>query len=96
MFWKTRWENSIHGTNTPYKTLVCYKETLAFAKIDPNDPPTSTGTWRDPTFGAPSDGYKPENALTGSLFMVNGIDEDNDGSLTIKVPSDDGKIRRRS
>src|SRR5579862_9114809 len=31
MFWKTRWENSIDGTNTPYRTLVCYKETFAFA-----------------------------------------------------------------
>ena len=28
VFWKTRWENSIDGTNTPYRTLVCYKETL--------------------------------------------------------------------
>jgi hypothetical protein len=40
MFWKTRWENSIDGTNTPNRTLVCYKETLAFAKLDPSDPPT--------------------------------------------------------
>ena len=30
-FWKTRWENSVDGTGTPYRTLVCYKETLAFA-----------------------------------------------------------------
>jgi hypothetical protein len=93
MFWKTRWENSIDGTNTPNRTLVCYKETLAFAKIDPSDPPTSTGTWRDPTFGPPSDGYKPENALTGSLFMVNGTGADNEGNLTMKVPSADGKMR---
>ncbi len=34
-FWKTRWENSIDGSNTPYRTLVCYKETHANAKIDP-------------------------------------------------------------
>ena len=93
IFWKTRWENSIDGTNTPNRTLVCYKETLAFGKLDPNDPPTSTGTWRDPTFGPPADGYKPENALLGSLFMVNGIGPDNDGSLTMKVPSADGKMR---
>ena len=26
-FWKTRWENSIDGSGTPYRTLVCYKET---------------------------------------------------------------------
>jgi len=45
--WKTRWEPSIDGTNTPYRTLVCYKETLASAVIDPADPPTWTGLWRD-------------------------------------------------
>jgi Domain of unknown function (DUF4082)/Bacterial Ig domain len=93
MFWKTRWENSIDGTNTPNRTLVCYKETLSFGILDPSDPPISTGTWRDPTYGPPSDGYKPENNLTGDLFMVNGIGPDNDGSLTMKVPSDDGKMR---
>jgi hypothetical protein len=93
MFWKTRWTNSIDGTNTPYRTMVCYKETLAFAKLDPLDPPTWTGTWRDPTFSPPADGGNPENALLGTLFMVNGPGTDNDGSLTIKVPAADGKMR---
>jgi hypothetical protein len=93
MFWKTRWENSSDGTNTPYRTLVCYKETLAFAKIDPSDPPTWTGTWRDTSFSPPADGGQPENALTGTLFMVNGPGSDNDGSLQLQVPSDDGKMR---
>jgi hypothetical protein len=46
VFWKTRWENSIDGSNTANRTMVCYKETLANAVIDPNDPPTWTGTWR--------------------------------------------------
>ncbi len=36
VFWKTRWENSTDGSNTPYRTLVCYKETLANAVIDPD------------------------------------------------------------
>ena len=48
IFWKTRWETSIDGSVTPYRTLVSYKETHANAKIDPADPPTWTGTWRDP------------------------------------------------
>ena len=74
MFWKTRWEPSIDGSNTPYRTLVCYKETLDSAKIDPT--PTWTGTWRDPRFSPPSDGGQPENALTGQLFMVNADRED--------------------
>ncbi|GAA3798975.1 hypothetical protein GCM10022226_17950 [Sphaerisporangium flaviroseum] len=74
IFWKTRWEDSIDGSATPFRTLVCYKETLANAKIDPS--PQWTGTWRDPRFSPPSDGGRPENALTGTLFMVNGVAND--------------------
>ncbi|RYD76969.1 MAG: DUF4082 domain-containing protein, partial [Verrucomicrobiaceae bacterium] len=55
---------------TPYRTLVCYKETHAGAKIDPTS--VWTGTWRDPRFSPPSDGGRPENALIGTLFVVNG------------------------
>jgi hypothetical protein len=69
VFWKTRWEPSIDGSSTAYRTLVTYKETLAGAKIDPT--PTWTGTWRDPRFSPPSDGGRPENALTGTIFVVN-------------------------
>ncbi|MBV8551245.1 MAG: DUF4082 domain-containing protein [Acidobacteriaceae bacterium] len=93
VFWKTRWESSIDGTNTSFRTLVCYKETLAFAPLDPNDPPTWTGTWRDPSFSPPADGGRPENALTGTLFMVNGIGSDNPGNEAITVPAADGKMR---
>ena len=92
-FWKTRWENSIDGANTAYRTMVVYKETLAFAKIDPDDPPTWTGTWRDPSFSPPADGGRPENAVTGTIFMVNGVGTDNPGSLSIQVPAADGKMR---
>jgi hypothetical protein len=70
-FWKTRWENSIDGTNTAYRTLVTYKETLDNQVEDPMDPPTWTGTWRDPTFSPPADGGRPENGLLGTLFAVN-------------------------
>ena len=80
VFWKTRWEASIDAGATPYRTLVSYKETHAGAKIDPT--PVWTGTWRDPRFSPPADGGRPENALTGTLFMVN------DGATTaIRVPS---------
>ncbi len=71
VFWKTRYENSVAGTSTAYRTLVTYKETHANAKIDPQDPPTWTGTWRDPRFSPPADGGRPENALTGTIFTVN-------------------------
>jgi hypothetical protein len=88
MFWKTRWENSIDGTNTSYRTLVCYKETHANAVIDPSDPPTWTGTWRDPRFSPPADGGRPENALVGTLFRMNGGQ-----NVTLLVPAADGKMR---
>ena len=93
VFWKTRLEPSLDPSHTANRTLVCYKETLAFAKIDPQDPPTWTGTWRDPSFSPPADGGRPENSLTGTIFMVNGTGSDNDGSQTIKVPAADGKMR---
>ena len=80
-FWKTRWENA-------YRTLVCYKETHANAVIDPQDPPTWTGTWRDPRFSPPADGGRPENALTGNLFRVNGPYTD-----AMTVPQADGRMR---
>jgi hypothetical protein len=87
MFWKTRWENSIDGAGTPYRTMVCYKETHAGAKIDPL-PNVWTGTWRDPRFSPPADGGRPENALTGTYFMVNGPAED-----AVKVSDTLGKLR---
>ena len=88
VFWKTRWENSVDGSNTAYRTIACYKETHANAVIDPQDPPTWTGTWRDPRFSPPADGGLPENALTGTLFMVNGP-----VNHTITVPAEYGSLR---
>jgi hypothetical protein len=70
-FWKTRWETSLDSSHTPDRTVVCYKETAANAVIDPQDPPTWTGSWRDPRFSPPADGGRPENALGGSIFTVN-------------------------
>ena len=87
VFWKTRLEPSIDGTGTPNRTLTSYKETHANAKIDPL-PNVWTGTWRDPRFSPPADGGRPENALTGQIFMVNA------GATTaIRVPAADGKMR---
>ncbi len=69
VYWKTRWETSIDGSGTPFRTLVTYKETHSNAKVDPS--PEWTGTWRDPRFSPPSNGGRPENALTGQIFTVN-------------------------
>ena len=79
VFWKTRWQSSsADGTATQYRTLTTYKDTHFNAATDPVE---WTGTWRDPRFSAPGDGGRPENALTGQLFIVNG------GSSDITVPS---------
>ena len=92
VFWKTRWENNIVNSNggfgvESHRTLVCYKETHAGAKIDPL-PNVWTGTWRDPRFSPPADGGKPENALMGPIFTVN------DGATTsITIPQEDGQMR---
>jgi Domain of unknown function (DUF4082)/Bacterial Ig domain len=92
VFWKTRWENSIDPSNTPYRTLVCYKQTFEKNGVDPNakdpqEPPTWTGTWRDPRCSPTSDCNRPENALTGTSFKVN------QGTKAIVVPEADGKMR---
>jgi hypothetical protein len=74
IYWKTRWENSTDGTNTPYRTMVCYKEgTLATpaenpcgGKCDPTQ--TWTGLWRDGCgYPGVTDACKPENALSGEI-----------------------------
>ncbi len=87
MFWKTRWGPSTEGTNTPYRTLTTYKETHYNAPTDPEDPPTWTGSWRDPRFSPPANGGRPENALTGQDFLVNA------GTADITVPSQYSKER---
>jgi hypothetical protein len=86
MYWRTRWERSVAGLPTDRRTLVCYKETWANAKIDPSS--QWTGTWRDPRFAGTKDGGgRPENALTGTLYMAN------DSDLPLTVTSEEGRLR---
>nr|WP_246378118.1 DUF4082 domain-containing protein [Nocardioides ginsengisegetis] len=85
-YWKTRYEASADASGTPYRTLVCYKETWASAKIDPSD--EWTGTWRDPRLAPTSKGGgSPENQLTGTQFQANHDD------LAVTVSSEEGKLR---
>ncbi len=86
LFWKTRWGPSTEGSATPYRTLTTYKETHFEGPVDPKDPPTWTGAWRDPR-SPHADGGKPENALSGQQFEVNS------GSAEITVPAQYGKLR---
>jgi hypothetical protein len=91
VYWKTRWEASIDGSNTPYRTLVCYKETRHDGPLDPLDASpawTWTGTWRDPRFSPPADGGRPENSLTGTIFRVDGW-----SSGAIQVPYPMSRLR---
>ena len=70
---------------------MSYKETHSNAKTDPS--PLWTGTWRDPRFSPPSDGGRPENALTGTLFTVNCCMSPNETTYSITVPEPYGKLR---
>ena len=86
IYWKTRWAASSDGSNTPYRTLISYKETHFNAPVDPQDPPTWTGTWEDSRFSPPGDGANPSNSLTGQIFQVNA------GTSDITVPSQYSKL----
>ena len=87
MFWKTRWAASSDGSNTPYRTLISYKETHFNAPTDPQDPSTWTGAWGDPRFSPPADGGVPANSLTGQEFVVN------QGTADMTVPYQYHSIR---
>ncbi len=93
VYWKTRHENSIDGSNTPYRTLVCYKEgpggeNTTGTKTDPSA--EWTGLWRygcAPEYNpATNFACKPENELTGQISW--------DGSTgTMQVSSDYKNLR---
>jgi len=85
-YWKIRWEPSTDGSSTPYRTMVCYKESRANAKIDPSL--VWTGSWRDPRFSPPGDGGRPENGLTGTIFQVDSYRLD-----TITIPYAYSRLR---
>ena len=73
VYWKTRWENSVDGTNTPFRTMVCYKEgtlptpgeNACGGKCDPST--EWTGLWRDGCSFPSGNACKPENALSGEI-----------------------------
>ncbi|SDS49851.1 DUF4082 domain-containing protein [Microlunatus soli] len=89
-FWRVRFEPSIDGSNTADRTLVCYKETLDGARLDPTS--EWTGTWADPRFTPPAvGGNHPQNDLTGQFFRVilpTGQPDD-----TITVPAEYAPLR---
>jgi Domain of unknown function (DUF4082)/Bacterial Ig domain len=83
MYWRIRFEPSSDGMATPYRTLVCYKDTLDNQVADPSGEPTAT--WRDPRLaGGPG---LPENGLTGTMTMAN------DADYPLRVTAAEGKLR---
>jgi hypothetical protein len=96
VFWKIRYEDSIDGSKTPYRTIAIYKEThsnqnelgqtLVTTKIDPLKD-VWTGTWRDGAAANP-EGPQPENALTGTIFTVNANRQD-----PLIIPAKYAKLR---
>ncbi|WP_213816483.1 N,N-dimethylformamidase beta subunit family domain-containing protein [Glaciihabitans sp. dw_435] len=86
VYWRTRYEASTTGGNA-YRTLVSYKETWGWGKIDQTSPQW-TGTWRDPRYTTTAYGAGlPENALTGTQYMSNFSD------LAVTVSAKEGKSR---
>ena len=83
VYWKTRWEPSLDATPDNYRTMVVYKESKG--AVDPSD--EWTGTWRD-WRAINTEGAYPENALTGTFFVVNSYRSD-----TINVTYDYSKLR---
>lgn len=85
VYWKSRWDNSIDASNTPYRTLICYKEgtigeNSCGGKCDPAGTTIWTGLWRDGGAFPYADGNKPENALTGQISWA-------ENSVPLAVPS---------
>ncbi|MCF0074114.1 DUF4082 domain-containing protein [Dyadobacter sp. CY261] len=90
VYWRTRWENSLGIDQTPYRTLVCYKEGAEGENQCNGKCDTSTdewtGLWRSGCEFPNSGGCNPENELSGQISW--------DGTTgTIEVPSDYKNLR---
>lgn len=87
VYWKTRWEKSIDGSNTDFRTLVCYKEgdvpteRSCGGKCDPDQPLIWTGLWRNGRYYNSESGLVAENKLTGQLSW-------DEAYTSIVVPAD--------
>jgi hypothetical protein len=89
LYWKTRWENSTDVSNTPYRTLVCYKEgtvgeKTCGTKCDPS--PVWTGLWKEGCAYPAGGACQPENALTGQASWVG-------STSAIRVPAQYKNLR---
>ncbi len=93
--WKARYRQSLEGlqgSDTPYRTLASFRETVSHGKMDTqngfgNKENLWTGTWRDPREFNP-EGADPENALTGTINTVGSFRNDR-----LHVPAGYGQRR---
>ena len=84
VYWKVRWETSIDGNGTPYRTMVCYKETWGGTPRSERHVRPAPGAIR----AMPIPGQEPENSLTGTMFTVDSYRLD-----TITIPYDYSNLR---
>ena len=87
VFWKTRLEPSIDGVQHREPDAGHLQGDALRRSGRPAGPADLDGTWLDPRFSPPADGGRPQNALTGQLFVVNS------GTTDITVPAQYGKLR---
>jgi hypothetical protein len=87
MYWRVRHEPSpADASGGDHRTLVSYKETWSNGKIDPAA--EWTGTFRDPRYASAEEGGGvPENATTGTAYVVNY------GDLPVTVDDREGGLR---
>ena len=94
IFWRTELQPSIvDGASN--RTLTSYKMTkLEFPQPDGIADPSGqwTGTWMDPN-GAGIGGNQPGNALTGSMFTVNGY---NANAINVAYPYSTDRLWRNT
>eukprot|EP00656_Telonema_subtile_P019956 TRINITY_DN21146_c0_g1_i1.p1 TRINITY_DN21146_c0_g1~~TRINITY_DN21146_c0_g1_i1.p1 ORF type:complete len:457 (-),score=119.82 TRINITY_DN21146_c0_g1_i1:108-1478(-) len=77
MYWKIRWEASpVDGDE--HRTMVVYKDSGSTIQLDPVE---WTGSWRDGR-SINTEGARPENEVTGTIFTVNAWRHD-----ALEVPS---------
>ena len=86
VFWKTRWERHRRPARRTARWSPTRRRTPTPRSTRCRRPGPAPGATRGSA--RPADGGRPENALTGTLFMVN------DGATgAIEVPAADGKMR---
>ena len=84
VFWKTGWEPSIDGSNTPNRTLVTLQGDALRRARRPAGPADVDGHVGGPAVQPAGGRGRPQNALTGQLFDVNSGTTDITGARAVR------------